>query len=271
MATTLNAGTTAATSLNIVTDTTGAMAIQTSGTTAIAISAAQAVTLTNPLPTGSGGTGTTSTTFANLTTNVTGTLPVANGGTGATTLTANNVLLGNGTSAPQFVAPGTSGNILVSNGTTWISASNAPPFASGTAMLFQQTSAPTGWTKVTTYNDYAVRIVSGTASTGGSSSFSTCFANQTPTINVSGLSAGATTLSTAQMPSHSHSGSVYNPSGGGAGYFFGGNAACGVSGTYTTGSQGGGGSHTHSISGSASSSAVTLAVQYVDHIIATKN
>lgn len=36
-----------------------------------------------------GGTGTTSTTFANLTTNVTGTLPVANGGTGITSLGAN--------------------------------------------------------------------------------------------------------------------------------------------------------------------------------------
>ncbi|NBU94171.1 MAG: hypothetical protein EBS18_06520, partial [Actinobacteria bacterium] len=46
-------------------------------------------------------------------------LPVANGGTGATTLTANNVLLGNGTSALQVVAPGSSGNVLTSNGTTW--------------------------------------------------------------------------------------------------------------------------------------------------------
>jgi microcystin-dependent protein len=59
MATTLNAGTTTGTALNVITDTTGAMAIQTSGTTAISISAAQAVTLTNPLPIGSGGTGST--------------------------------------------------------------------------------------------------------------------------------------------------------------------------------------------------------------------
>jgi hypothetical protein len=51
-----------------------------------------------------------------------GTVAVGNGGTGATTLTANNVILGNGTSAVQFVAPGTSGNILTSNGTTWTSA-----------------------------------------------------------------------------------------------------------------------------------------------------
>jgi hypothetical protein len=62
-----------------------------------------------------------------LTTQVTGTLPVANGGTSLTTLTANNVILGNGTSAPLFVAPGTNGNVLTSNGTTWTSAA-APSF-----------------------------------------------------------------------------------------------------------------------------------------------
>jgi hypothetical protein len=54
---------------------------------------------------------------------------VAQGGTGATTLTANNVLLGNGTSAVQAVAPGTTGNVLTSNGTTWTSAA-----ASGAAL-----------------------------------------------------------------------------------------------------------------------------------------
>ena len=43
------------------------------------------------------------------------------GGTGQTVLTANNVILGNGTSAVQFVAPGTTGNVLASNGTTWVS------------------------------------------------------------------------------------------------------------------------------------------------------
>lgn len=60
-----------------------------------------------------------------LTTQVTGTLPVANGGTGAATFTANNVLLGNGTSALQVVAPSTNGNVLTSNGTTWTSAAPA--------------------------------------------------------------------------------------------------------------------------------------------------
>jgi hypothetical protein len=55
-------------------------------------------------------------------------LSVAQGGTGATTLTANYVLLGNGTSAPQMIAPSTSGNVLTSNGTTW---SSTAPAASG--------------------------------------------------------------------------------------------------------------------------------------------
>jgi hypothetical protein len=52
-------------------------------------------------------------------------LAVADGGTGSSTLAANAVLLGNGTSALQTVAPGTSGNLLVSNGTTWTAATVA--------------------------------------------------------------------------------------------------------------------------------------------------
>jgi hypothetical protein len=50
-----------------------------------------------------------------------GTLGVANGGTGAATLDANSVILGNGTSSILFVSPGTSSNVLTSNGTTWVS------------------------------------------------------------------------------------------------------------------------------------------------------
>lgn len=49
------------------------------------------------------------------------TLAVGSGGTGTTTLALNNVILGNGTSVVQVVAPSTSGNVLTSNGTTWVS------------------------------------------------------------------------------------------------------------------------------------------------------
>lgn len=78
-----------------------------------------------------------------LSTGVTGTLPVGNGGTGATTLTLNNVILGNGTSAVQFVAPGASGNVLTSDGTTWKSSA-----ASGSASVDSQVFTSSGtWTK----------------------------------------------------------------------------------------------------------------------------
>jgi hypothetical protein len=64
-------------------------------------------------------------------------LPVASGGTSLTTLTANNVILGNGTSAPSFVAPGSNGNVLTSNGSTWTSATPAASGASkGQAIAF---------------------------------------------------------------------------------------------------------------------------------------
>jgi hypothetical protein len=127
---------------------------------------------------------------------------------------------------------------------------NAGAFASGTAMLFVQTSAPTGWTKSTTHNDKALRIVSGTASSGGSYTFSSTFANG---------NAGATTLSESQIPSHSHAVTTYVNDGAQAGIRGGTNA---TSNTFYTGATGGGGAHTHSLS---------LAVQYVDAIIAVKD
>jgi hypothetical protein len=196
----------------------------------------------------------------------------SSGGTGQSSLTANNVILGNGTSGVQFVAPGTSGNVLTSNGTTWTSAASAGGgFPSGTAMLFVQTSAPTGWTKSTTHDNKALRVVSGTASSGGSVAFTTAFA--------SGLSAGATTLSTSQIPAHSHGvtdpGHSHNIN---TGLVFASGTARESSrpsgtplGTYilsnTTGisinNAGGGGSHDHTLP--------SFAVQYVDVIIATKD
>lgn len=52
-------------------------------------------------------------------------LSVEQGGTELTTLTANAVIIGNGVAAPTFVAPGTNGNVLTSNGTIWQSSAPA--------------------------------------------------------------------------------------------------------------------------------------------------
>ena len=137
---------------------------------AIATSINLATQVTGTLPIANGGTGTTSTTFANLTTNVTGTLPVGNGGTGATTLTANNVILGNGTSAVQVVAPSTSGNVLTSNGTTWQSTAPGVTLAGNNAFTgantFYNSTGQTIGTATTTQDGI---ILAGRA--GGSSSY----------------------------------------------------------------------------------------------------
>jgi len=113
--------------------------------------------VTGTLPIANGGTGTTSTTFTNLTTNVTGTLPVTNGGTGAATLTANNVIIGNGTSAVAFVAPGGSGNILTSDGSTWTSAAAS----GGGALQTELFTAPGTWTKPASCTQVRVTVIGG--------------------------------------------------------------------------------------------------------------
>lgn len=146
-----------------------------------------------------------------------------------------------------------------------------PSIPSGSVMLFYQSAAPTGWTQVTTLNDYGLRLVSGAGgTTGGTTAFSTVFANQTPTINTSGFSAGATTLSTTQIPSHSHTINL-GTNGGGSNIHCNGNDGDNTGGSVQTSGAGGGGSHTHSISGSATSSAITLNVQYANIIICSKN
>jgi hypothetical protein len=204
-------------------------------------------------------------------------ISVASGGTGLETLTAESVVIGNGTNAVKFVAPGTAANILTSNGSAWVSQAPAggQAFPSGTVMLFAQTAAPTGWTKNSSTGDNsALRLVTGTASTGGSVAFTTAFASQTPTgsVNISSLSGtiGSTTLTTPQIPSHTHNYDA--PSGGPGGE---GSPTTAATPRATT-ATGGGGSHTHPFSGSGGSAtftgnAINLAVQYVDVIRATAN
>jgi hypothetical protein len=142
-------------------------------------------------------------------------------------------------------------------------------FPSGTLMLFQQTAAPTGWTKQTTHNDKALRVVSGTAGSGGSSAFSTALGTPTVSgsVSISG-NIGNTTLSTSQIPSHSHTYQTNVDSGSGS-Y----SAPQRGSTTANTGSTGGGGAHNHghNMSGSLSSATAGINVQYVDLIIASKD
>jgi len=257
-----------------------------------------AVTVAGTLAIANGGTGSTSTTYCSLTTNVTGTLPVANGGTGVASTTAYAVLCGGTTTTSPFQAiasVGSATQVLTSNGagalpTFQTPAAGGTTIPSGTVMIFGQTAAPTGFTKLTDQDDAALRVVSGTASTGGSVGFTTAFASQTPTgsvaISTVSGSAGATTLTTPQIPSHAHR--VFNspsPVSAGAPSMFStytsyGKLVANNQGIYTlnsgTNNTGGGGSHTHpfsfsSGSGTFTGNAINLAGKYVDVIRATKD
>jgi hypothetical protein len=72
-------------------------------------------------------------------------------------------------------------------------------FEPGTKMLFQQSAAPTGWTKDTTHNNKALRVVSGSVTTGGNLSFTSAFANR----GISGT-VDDHALIIAELPSHTH-------------------------------------------------------------------
>jgi microcystin-dependent protein len=177
------------------------------------------------------------------------------------------------------------------------------PFPTGTLMLFQQTSAPSGWTKSTTHNNKALRVVSGTAGSGGSSAFTTAFGapSVAGTVNVNGdptagnlsvsmsgsVSVANTTLSTNQIPAHSHGSFVGSGYGNNsykkpASWYNSGNS------TFNTYNTGGNGAHNHSAShnlsgsmsgnpakgnltGALSSATAGINVQYVDLIIAAKD
>lgn len=143
-------------------------------------------------------------------------------------------------------------------------------FASGTKMLFGQTAAPTGWTKITTDDDAALRIVSGTVGSGGSSGLSTALATPSVTGTIAG-STGSHTLSTAEMPSHVHNVKIYtyNPS---APRRISGEDNYGsVVGNQDSDATGGGGSHSHSLSATFSGGTAAINVKYVDAIMASKD
>jgi hypothetical protein len=146
-------------------------------------------------------------------------------------------------------AAGSTGQFLQKSGATtmtWATVSTQA-FPSGTVMLFNQTAAPTGWTKDTTNNNNsAIRVVTGSVSTGGSDDFTTTFGTSKTTASH--------TLTLSEIPSHTHSGGASA-----AGSISGdsGNAAA----PGNTGAAGGGSGHSHNLS--------NFDVKFVDVIIAT--
>jgi hypothetical protein len=177
-----------------------------------------------------------------------------------------------GTSSTKLMTPQRTLQTLQSN-------SPIPP---GTVMLFQQNSAPTGWTKLTTHDNKALRVVSGTAGTGGSAAFTSVFASRTPAGSVYGSNSGGGvhyhTLSWNEMPSHNHLLNYLTPAQNNDTDRGAGSSTFSIDNVVQPSTQHAGGSwgHTHgfspsSWSGSFSGSAMDFAVAYVDVIFASKN
>ena len=140
-------------------------------------------------------------------------------------------------------------------------------FASGTDMIFFQAAAPTGWTKSTANNNKYLRVVSGDGGgTGGTAAVTS------PAHN---LSAGAHTLSTSELASHSHQLSDIGHNDVNPGPFSPGGTAIVRMGftrlnpaggsTLNTANTGSGSSHSHNLSGSITTP------QYIDVIVAAKD
>ena len=160
----------------------------------------------------------------------------------------------------QIVASSFTGNGSTLSGVSTLDA--------GTQMVFLQASAPTGWTQNTTaaLNKSTLRIItSGTASTGGSDDFDAVFVSSKTTsgsascdispLTVSGGTASDVTLSTPEIASHTHPYASVNPSYSRRP----GTASVGAMNTISSGSTGGGGSHSHPITGAGSVSGTVAA------------
>jgi len=169
--------------------------------------------------------------------------------TGTNTLARTTVISSSNSGAAVNFGAGSKDVIITQPGKKANAQNNS--FPPGTLMLFQQSVAPIYWTKQTTHNDKALRVVSGAASSGGTNAFSTVMAQTV---------VGSHQLTTAEIPSHSHglpslaNGSGGSPFAAGPGF----SLAIGLSTTAT----GGDGVHDHTI---------TMAIQYVDLIIASKD
>jgi hypothetical protein len=151
---------------------------------------------------------------------------------------------------------------------------NAVYLVSGTKMVFYEATPPTGWTQITTHNDKALRVVSGTGGGyGGSTSFTSAFTHShSDTFVVSNH-----TLTTEQMPYHQHFTYGDNSDAWHAGIMPGepgvimGSAGSDLNDEnnfYGTSGTGGGEAHNHGTSGGVSSK--TISPHYVDIIICSK-
>lgn len=143
--------------------------------------------------------------------------------------------------------------------------------------VFYQATAPTGWAQVTSHNNKALRVVSGTGGgfgSGGTSGpggqpFSTIFPTSTRPITGTVTADGtveSTTLTIQQIPGHTHNaGSSVNVSPGSPG--IGGRAV--NTNAPATSPTGGGNGHTHPFVGGDSpySGNIDLRVQYIDVIL----
>jgi len=158
----------------------------------------------------------------------------------------------------------------------------------GSLMLFQQSSAPTGWTKATAHDNKALRVVTGSASSGGSNTFAAAFNNNqtvsgttsSTSVTITGSTASHT-LTVDQIPSHDHREGSNSEFGTTSSTYTGatrntGNANDGRN--FQTETTGGGQGHTHdvgSLAGGAHthtfSDTFNLDVQYVDVIICSKD
>lgn len=245
MASTINAQITPFTAVVMEADDSGNLALQTNNVTALTINSSQVVSLAQPLPVSSGGTGATTqaaaaaavlptqtgntgkyltTDGANASWSTVTQTRISGGTTGLTpsTLTDGDVTLGGTLAAANggtgLTSPGTSGNVLTSNGSGW--ASSAPAYIGGRGQVFTSTgtfTVPAGVTAV------QVTVIGGGGGAGGS---------------YSGRGAVAYTGGTGGTSSF---GAYCSATGGAGSYSFGGGSAggSGVSGDInSTGAQG---------------------------------
>ena len=150
------------------------------------------------------------------------------------------------------------------------------PSTSRTVM--QMTTPPVGWTKDTSFDEFTLRVVTGAASSGGTTNFTTVFNDYTaPPVTTGPVSSvGATTITSTTLATHSHHRVVYpGPVGTGARLPTPTSPAIlgQVSVTVAENPTGGGGSHTHPVGTLACTSmsgGLDFRLRYVDVIIVTR-